>query len=149
MRFRIQNPVWSLLCLLSACPLALGAEHIVDFRSAPATKKANEVGLHGASNGSPDTTGSMLYLNDDDYFSGDLRDCPPANTIRWQARGTTQPFEFHADAIRSAFFPPPQKRPAPVGEYCFELSDGDILYGSLAAITKDDLEINSTQFGHL
>lgn len=166
MRIRIQTPVWSALYILSACALALDADEPADVAvfvdhvvvevkadekvdSAPATKSVKDVRLHGAPNGSADPIDSMLYLNDDDYFSGDLRDCPTANTIRWQARGTTQPFEFNADAIRSAYFAPPQKRPAPDGEYCFELSDGDVLYGSLAAITKDNFEINSTQFGHL
>src|SRR6476660_9417052 len=103
---------------------------------------------HGAER-APDAVGSMLYLNDDDYFSGVLRDCPTANTLRWQARGATQPFEFGIDAIRAAYFAPPQDRPVPDGEYCFELSDGDMLYGSLVAMTKDEIEINSVQFGQL
>src|SRR4051812_9596483 len=149
MRIPIQNPVWPLLCIFSACALALGAENVVDFMVRPATKSTKEVVLRDAPSGSPEIIGSMLYLNDDDYFSGELRDCPTANTIRWQSRGTTQPFEFSAEAVRSAYFAPPQKRPAPDGEYCFELSDGDVLYGSLAAITKDNFEINSTQFGQL
>ena len=97
----------------------------------------------------PTSAGAMLYLNDGDYFSGRLRDCPTANTLRWQASGATGPFEFDARMIRSAYFAPPQKRPAPDGEYCIELSNGDVLYGSLAAITKDDFEIESAQFGHL
>src|SRR5262245_54171511 len=89
----------------------------------------------------PDAIGSVLYLNDDDYFSGVPRDCPAANTLRWQARGATQPFEFGVDAIRAAYFAPPQHRPVPDGELCFELSDGDVLYGSLVAMTKDETEI--------
>src|SRR5262249_55874122 len=43
----------------------------------------------------------------------------------------------------------PQKASAPVGEYRIELSDGDILFGSLKAITKDQIEIESKQFGNL
>src|SRR3954453_24227658 len=90
----------------------------------------------------PDTFGSMLYLNDDDYFNGTLRDSSTANTVRWQARGATQPFEFGADAVRAAYFAPPANRPAPEGEYRIELSEGDVLFGSLAAVTKDALEID-------
>src|SRR5215213_837059 len=165
MRIRIQNAVWPTLYVLSACALAMGAEEAADLvfvdqvvvevnangkvNSSPPIKSTKEAGLRDAPNGSPENIGSMLYLNDDDYFSGELRDCPIANTVRWQARGTTQPFEFSTDAIRSAYFAPPQKRPAPDGEFCFELSDGDVLYGSLAAITKDNFEINSSQFGNL
>src|SRR3954454_7608494 len=106
------------------------------------------VAAHGAER-APDAVGSMLYLNDDDYFSGILRDCPTENTLRWQARGATQPFEFDIDAIRAAYFAPPQKLPMLQGEYRIELSDGDVLYGSLAAVTKDYFEIDSAQFGHL
>jgi thiol-disulfide isomerase/thioredoxin len=102
---------------------------------------------HGA-DPSPNPVDAMLYLNDGDYFSGRLRDCQEANVLRWQANGATQSFEFGADAIRSAYFAPPEKRPAPTGEYCFELSDGDVLYGTLTAITKDDFEIDSGPFGH-
>jgi thiol-disulfide isomerase/thioredoxin len=96
-----------------------------------------------------DPTLSMLYLGDDDYFAGALRDNPNQNTIRWQAAGAAEPFEFGPEAVRSAYFAPPAVRPLPEGEYCIELTDGDILYGNLAAITTDDYEIDSTQFGHL
>src|SRR5262245_54125670 len=85
-----------------------------------------------------DPTLSMLYLGDDDYFAGTLRDNPNPNTIRWQATGATEPFEFSPEAVRSAYFAPPAVRPLPEGEYCIELTDGDILYGNLAAITKDE-----------
>src|SRR5437762_12438047 len=101
MRMRIQTPLWLALYVLSACALDLGAEETADVavfvdrvvvevkadgkvNSAPATKSTKEVGLSGAPNGSSDNIGSMLYLNDDDYFSGELRDCPTANTLRWQ-----------------------------------------------------------------
>src|SRR3954454_10167425 len=99
--------------------------------------------------GPPPSSGPVLYLKDGDYFAGRLESSAVKNVLRWRAQGAAEPFEFTADSIRSAYFAPPQKRPAPDGEYYIELSDGDVLFGSIAAITNDNVEINSAQFGHL
>src|SRR5262249_32015551 len=97
----------------------------------------------------PHPTLPMLHLTTADYFPGTLPHNPNPNTIRWQAIGATEPFEFGPDSVRSAYFAPPAVRPLPKGEYCIELTEGDILCGSLVAITKDEYEIDSAQFGHL
>src|SRR4051794_10260541 len=99
--------------------------------------------------GPPPSSGPVLYLKDGDYFAGSLESSSVKNVLRWQAQGAAEPFEFTADSIHSAYFAPPQKRPAPDGEYYIELSDGDVLFGSIAAITNEHVEINSAQFGHL
>jgi thiol-disulfide isomerase/thioredoxin len=91
----------------------------------------------------------VLYLNGGDYFRGRLGDAAKPNVLRWQADGAAQPFEFSPQAVHSAYFVPPQKRPAAEGDYCLELSDGDILFGSLKAITNDQIEVASSQFGNL
>ncbi|HVT28390.1 MAG TPA: TlpA disulfide reductase family protein [Lacipirellulaceae bacterium] len=96
-----------------------------------------------------DRTASMLYLVDGDYIAGTLRASDTQNVLHWQADGAVQPFEFKAGAVRSAYFAPPKQRPTPVGAYCIELSDGDVVFGDLAAISNDHVEINSTRFGHL
>ena len=163
MRTRIQTLAWATLWVLWACAFAVRAAEIVHsgvnvqgaavvvaidgkVNSAPATKGSQEAGRPESAIG---PAVSMLYLNDGDYFSGSVRDCSTANALRWQALGATQPFEFTADSIRSAYFAPPAKPPSPDGDYSIELSDGDVLYGSLSAITKDALEIDSTRLGHL
>lgn len=91
----------------------------------------------------------MLYLRDGDFLAGRLTDCDEANIVRWQMQGATQPFDFPADAFGSAFFPPPPVAAAPDGDYSFELSDGDLLFGSLVSITPEQLEIQSSRLGRL
>jgi thiol-disulfide isomerase/thioredoxin len=102
-----------------------------------------------ANSAAADHDSPTLYLYDGDFFGGSLRDCPTPNVIRWLADGAAQPFEFGSEAIRAAYFASPKERPAPEGEYCFELSDGDVLYGSLAGITADQIQVQSAQFGRL
>jgi thiol-disulfide isomerase/thioredoxin len=96
-----------------------------------------------------DRSSSVLYLTDGDFFTGTLRDCPKKNVVHWQAEGAAEPFEFGVESIRSAYFAAPAERPAPNGEYCIELSDGDIFFGTLTGITKEYVEVNSPQFGPL
>ena len=91
----------------------------------------------------------MLYLSDGDYFRGQIADSATENAIRWQTPDAVEPFEFTSDAIHGAYFASSGERPAPVGEYYFELTDGDILYASLAGISADQFEVDSAQFGHL
>jgi thiol-disulfide isomerase/thioredoxin len=97
----------------------------------------------------PIPAASMLYLHDGDFLGGRLDDCDVANVVRWQAKGATQPFEFPAGAVRAAYFAPPAAASAPEGDYCFELSDGDLLYGSLVNVTPEQFEIQSPQLGQL
>jgi thiol-disulfide isomerase/thioredoxin len=94
-------------------------------------------------------TSSVLHLTDGDFFSGTLTDSTALDTISWQSDGAEQPFQFPASAIRAAYFPPPAN-PAPAkADYCFELSDGDLIFGKLLGIAGDTLEIDSDRFGRL
>src|SRR4051812_32297671 len=97
----------------------------------------------------PASSGPMLYLKDGDYFAGSLQASAAKNVLRWQTQGAAEPFDFTVESIRSAYFAPPQKRPTPDGEYYVELSDGDVLFGSVSAVDKDHVELDSAQFGHL
>jgi thiol-disulfide isomerase/thioredoxin len=143
-----------LLSVTLAIPLCALADDIAVFIAAPAAQA--QPAQPAAPSGKPDAEKrrldpnlSMLYLSDEDYFAGKLCDNPHPNTIRWQAYGATEAFEFGPEAVRSAYFAPPAVRPVPKGEYCIELTQGDILCGSLTAITKDAYEIDSSEFGHL
>jgi thiol-disulfide isomerase/thioredoxin len=135
--------------MLAYVSSARGAE-FVQIRVAPDAKVAPAEPAAANKQSQPaDPTVSMLYLSDGDYFAGKLQDSTQPNFLRWLADGTTSPFEFTAESIRSAYFAAPQKRMEPVGGYCIELTDGDVLYGNLAAMTKDAAEIDSNHFGHL
>src|ERR1043165_4381993 len=92
---------------------------------------------------------SILNMIDGDFYTGALQNCSTTNVIRWQTRGVAQPFDFPADSIRTAYFAAPGKRPAPEGDYCCELTDGDLFFGSLIGITPKLVEIDSAQFGRI
>jgi thiol-disulfide isomerase/thioredoxin len=92
---------------------------------------------------------SVIYMTDGDFFAGSLQDSTTADVISWQSVGAARPFQFPATAVRAAFFPSPDK-PAPAqAEYCFELSDGDRIFGALAGISPDVIEIDSARHGRL
>jgi thiol-disulfide isomerase/thioredoxin len=92
---------------------------------------------------------SVLYLNDGDYFTGVLTESPTADAVRWQANGVVSPFEFPTAAVRAAFFPS-NDPPAPAkADYCFELSDGDRLFGSLVSLGPEEIEIDAERVGRL
>src|SRR4051812_31978901 len=157
------NNIAALLLLLAACALshAIAEEVVVENalvadvavfmaggKAPPADAPKNSESSPSQTNPSA-PTGPMLYLTDGDYFAGALQPSAAKNVLRWLAQGAAEPFEFNVDSIRSAYFAAPEKRPAPDGDYYLELSDGDVLFGSIAAITKDVVELNSAQFGHL
>lgn len=98
----------------------------------------------------PPTAGkSVLYLSDGDFFTGELQDTADAGLVRWQSHGAAMPFTFPAAAVRAAFFPLPEQLAPANAEYCFELSGGDRLFGSLTSFTPDVVEVESEQFGKL
>ncbi|MCI0332358.1 MAG: TlpA family protein disulfide reductase [Planctomycetes bacterium] len=92
---------------------------------------------------------AMLYLTDGDFFSGTIEDSNGPDVISWQSGGAVQPFQFPMAAIRAAFFPSPEHPKPAEADYCFELSDGDLLFGSLIGLTPDVVEIESQRFGQL
>jgi thiol-disulfide isomerase/thioredoxin len=92
---------------------------------------------------------SVLYLRGGDFFAGRLEDCDKTNTVRWRALGATQPFEFPAGAIRTAYLPTSPSPPTPVDSYRFELSNGDVLSGTLLGISAEWVDIQSAELGAL
>jgi thiol-disulfide isomerase/thioredoxin len=95
------------------------------------------------------STQSVLYLTDGDFFTGTLRDSSTTDVVSWQSRGATGPFEFPTAAVRAAFFPSPAEAAAAKADYCFDLSDGDRLFGSLININEDVFEVESERLGRL
>ena len=96
-----------------------------------------------------DSAASILNTTEGDFYTGALQDCSITNVIRWQAHGLTQAFDFPADTIRAAYFAAAGERPAPEGDYCCELTDGDLLFGSLIGISPEQIEMESSQFGRM
>ncbi|MEX2168378.1 MAG: TlpA disulfide reductase family protein [Pirellulales bacterium] len=90
---------------------------------------------------------AVLHLPDGDFFSGELEDSDTADSLRWQSTAATQAFDFPASQISAVHFAPKQEQQPPHGEYCFELSGGDRLFGDLVGLSPEHIEINAPPLG--
>jgi peroxiredoxin len=88
-------------------------------------------------------------LVDGTFAAGTLADCDRPGVLRWHAEGFVSPFDFAIDRVRVAHWPPPREAPKPTGEFCFELSGGDVLFGSLVALDKEHAELEVPRIGRL
>lgn len=79
-----------------------------------------------------------LYLSDGSFVSGGFADSRDPGVLRWEAALFARPLDFFIKGIDAITFPAPDKLPRSTGEYCFELSGGGVLFGSLVAL--DDVE---------
>ena len=90
-----------------------------------------------------------LHLKNGGFVSGTLCDSPIPPSCVWQAGLFASPFEFRLNQVESVYYPPPAKIPKPAGEYCFELSNGDVLWGSLRGWNADEAELDVPTAGRL
>jgi thiol-disulfide isomerase/thioredoxin len=99
---------------------------------------------------SPRPSGStaVLYL-DNGYVQGQLRPTNKPEVLSWQGADFVAPFEFDIKRIDAVYFPDPIKAERPVGDYCFELSAGDVVFGSLLSLTDQEAEIEVPLLGRL
>ena len=97
----------------------------------------------------PDLTGPVLYLDNDSFLSGELKDSPRAGIIRWQGKAFTSPFDFPTGVIGNMSWPPPVQQPKPAGEYCFELAGGDLLFGALVNLDEKEAVLDIPRMGTL
>lgn len=91
----------------------------------------------------------VLHLTNGGFVPGTLKASEQPAVLRWQSASFTQPFEFSLNDITAIYFPVPAEQLKPKGEYCLELTSGDVLFGELVALTGDDLELDSSRFGRL
>ena len=91
----------------------------------------------------------VLHLADGSYLPGNLRDSTDPKVLVWNSPAFARPLEFPLSAIQAVHYAAPAKPKQPTGEYCFELVDGDIIYGDLLALTDDEMEVNAAPLGRL
>jgi thiol-disulfide isomerase/thioredoxin len=91
----------------------------------------------------------ILHLANDGFLPGQLLDSDKADALRWQSRLFTKPFDFPLDGISTAQFPVVLPRPSPAGEYCFELTSGDVLYGDILEFSETSLLIKAADAGSI
>ncbi len=91
----------------------------------------------------------VLHLTDGGFVPGELMKSARPEVVRWQATAFTQPFEFSRGAISAVHYPRAAETPKPVGEYCFELAAGDVLFGDLINLTNDHAELDVARLGRI
>jgi len=96
-----------------------------------------------------DPTKPMISLVDGGMASGTLLDSDDPKTLRWQSLSFVTPFEFDIGYVNAVHFPAPAQPIKPTGEMCFELSSGDVLFGTLLSLNGDAAEIDAPPFGRL
>ena len=93
--------------------------------------------------------GPILNLTDGGFATGTLAGSDRPGMIRWQAASFAAPFEFALDAVQSVRFPLAERSPKPIGAFGFELSGGDVVYGSLLGLDDKAAELDVTRLGRL
>jgi thiol-disulfide isomerase/thioredoxin len=92
---------------------------------------------------------SVLHLTNGGSVSGELRGSDDPKVLHWQSPLFARPFEFPLRAVTAVQYAVPGPQPKPLGEYCFELSGDDVLYGNLSGLTEDNVEVDSPRLGRL
>ncbi|HEV3022028.1 MAG TPA: hypothetical protein VGX76_06160, partial [Pirellulales bacterium] len=95
------------------------------------------------------TPPAVLYFVNGDHLPGTPLDGDQTNAFLWQATDFTRPFRFDGDSISEIRFGAPSAAAAVAGEFCFDLSGGDVLHGDLIAIGDDELVVDSSRAGRL
>jgi thiol-disulfide isomerase/thioredoxin len=94
-------------------------------------------------------TGLVLNLADGGSVPGELRDLDRPGTIRWQSGSFAAPFEFPLEGVESVRFPVAEALPRAVGAVGFELTGGDVLFGTLLSLDEKVAELDVPRFGRL
>jgi len=105
-------------------------------------------GASAAAAEAPAAGQSLLQLANGDYLTGALADSADVNVLHWKCDVATEPFEFPLSVVSAAHFPK-DDRQAPEAEWSVGLSGGDVLLGSLVALSSETLEIDSPRFGRV
>ncbi len=80
---------------------------------------------------------SKIYLTNGSYAAGKLLDSANGDSLVWQSPSFAAPFTFPLNALTVVHFPVPAKLPQPEGDYGFELTGGDVLFGGLVSLDGD------------
>ena len=92
---------------------------------------------------------AVLSLDDGGFAAGDLATTDRPGMVRWQASGFVSPFEFKLGQVNAIHWTPAEKPVKPEGEYCFELSGADVVFGSLASLDETGAQFEIPRIGRL
>lgn len=96
-----------------------------------------------------ETDDAVLKLSNGGFVSGELLGSDDPQVLQWRASQFTQPFQFPLGLVDAVNYPSPKKLPKPVGEYCFELSGDDVVYGALLGLNKDFADVDVDRVGRV
>ena len=91
----------------------------------------------------------VLHLSDGGFAAGRLNDTPRPGFVRWQADNFASPFRIQPEPRECAHWPLPEVLPKPSGEFCFGLACGDVVFGSLAALSDQQVGLDIPRIGRL
>ncbi len=90
-----------------------------------------------------------LQLRNGDHWAGQFAEGSPPNVIRWQSPIAEAPFDFVPASVGAAYFSSPPTATSSSAPFCVELAGGDMLFGSLEALSDQELVIANPHFGKL
>jgi peroxiredoxin len=88
-------------------------------------------------------------LLDNGFAAGTLDQSAQPGIVRWRSAAFVTPFEFPISAVSAIHWPAPAATPKPSGDYRFELSGGDVVFGSLVALDAKTAEIEIPHTGRV
>ena len=68
---------------------------------------------------------------------------------RWQSASAASPADLTWNDVSVIQWPPPLVWPKPIGDYCFALAAGDVLFGSLLALDEKQAELDVPTLGRI
>lgn len=92
---------------------------------------------------------AVLHLKNNGQVPGVLNPSEEPGLIRWQSTSFAAPFAFSTGAVNAIQFSVPASLPRPEGEYCFELSGGDVAYGSLITLDENEAVLEVARVGKI
>ena len=97
----------------------------------------------------PTPTGAVLNLVSGGVLAGAMAESTRPEALGWKSEFFEAPFHFPLDEIQSIRFPSTTQAPVAQGVFGFELSQGDLLFGSILSLDDRVAELEIPRLGRL
>ncbi len=144
-RFDLPLGVVLFRALLVCLPLCVGPAGFAQNQLSTAPSPA-PTGAAAAADALPS---AILKLQNGDALPGELSPNPHPGQLSWKSPHFALPFEFDTVRLDTVHFPLDDTLTKARGEFCFELRNGDVMFGSLVSLNDAELELDMPRFGRL